>query len=164
MTSDDADVRVRVSVATRVIAPILLFLALNAPAQAQRASGDVALGIEVGDPSGVTLLFYRPPGPSWDFLAAWDLDDFFFLNLHALFERHLGRRNDLHLFYGPGGFVGFHDRGQRDDEVDVGISGTIGIGFLIERFEIYGRVTPRLSVVPATEGDVGAGVGVRYYF
>lgn len=162
MTADDGNTCT--SAVVRSAALILLPFAMNAPAQAQRAAADVALGIEVGDPSGVTLLFYRPTGPSWEFLAAWDFDDHFFLNLHALYERHLGRRSDLHLFYGPGAFVGFRDRGSRDDEVDVGVSGTIGIGFLIERFEIYGRVTPRLSVVPATDGDIGAGIGARFYF
>ena len=130
---------------------------------AQRAPGDVALGIELGDPSGVTLLFYSPPGPSWDFLAAWDIDDFFFLNVHGLFERPLGDISELHLFYGPGAFVGFRE-GRGDDDVVIGVSGTVGIGYLVDRFEIYGRVTPRLAVVPDTEGDVGAGLGFRFFF
>lgn len=150
--------------ALRAAALLLVMLALNAPAQAQRAAGDVALGIEVGEPSGITLYVYSPPGPSWDFLAAWDLDDFLFVNLHALYERHLADRNDLHLFYGPGAFVGFRDRGGQDDDVEVGISGTVGIGLLIEQFEVYARLVPRLSVIPATDGDIGAGLGVRYFF
>jgi hypothetical protein len=150
--------------ALRAAALLLVVFALTAPAHAQRASGDVALGIEVGEPSGVTLFFYSPQGPSWDFLAAWDLDDFLFVNLHALYERHLADRSDLHLFYGPGAFAGFRDRGRVDDDVVVGISGTVGIGLLIEQFEVYGRLVPRLSVVPATDGDIGAGLGVRYYF
>ena len=148
---------------TAALLIISAFLLLDQPASAQRAPGDIGLGLEIGEPSGITLFVYSPPGPSWDFLAAWDIDDFFFLNLHAVFERHLGARNDLHFFFGPGGFIGVRDRGD-DDDVVIGISGTFGLGFLIERFEIYGRVTPRLSVVPDTDGDVGAGVGFRYFF
>jgi hypothetical protein len=38
------------------------------------------------------------------------------------------------------------------------------LNVIIERFEIYAQITPRISVVPDTEGDVGGGVGLRYYF
>lgn len=143
---------------------ILLFAGFAARPAAAQPAGDVGLGLQLGDPSGVTLQFYNPGATSWDFLAAWDVDDFFFLNIHALYYRGLGSDPRVHLFYGPGGFIGFRDRGRDDDEVVVGISGTVGIGFMIDRFQIYGAVTPRLSVVPDTDGDVGAGIGVRYFF
>lgn len=137
---------------------------MASPAAAQPTGGDVGLGLQLGEPSGVTLQFYNAGGPSWDFLAAWDIDDFFFLNVHGLFYRPLGNDRRVHLFYGPGAFIGFRDRGSSDDDVVIGISGTLGIGFMIESFQIFGAVTPRLSVVPDTDGDVGAGVGVRYWF
>lgn len=136
--------------------------ALPQRAEAQRVPGSVGIGFQIGDPSGVSLQFYNPE-PSWDFLAAWDFDDFFLLNVHALYERPLGNRPDLFLFYGPGAFIGFRDR-PGDDDVSVGISGTVGIGYLIEQFEIFARITPRLSLVPDTDGDVGGGIGARYYF
>lgn len=142
----------------------LAFATAVRPADAQRGGGDVGLGLQIGDPSGITLQFYNPGFLSWDFLAAWDIDDFFFLNVHGLYHRRIGQRHDVHLFYGPGAFVGVHDRGPRDDDVVLGISGTIGIGAMIERFQVYGSVTPRLSVIPGTDGDVGAGIGVRYFF
>jgi hypothetical protein len=82
-----------------------------------------------------------------------------------LYYRDIGQRNDVHLFYGPGAFIGIRDRGRdEDDDVVVGISGTIGIGIMVEQFQIFASVTPRLSLIPGTDGDVGAGVGVRYYF
>lgn len=134
-------------------------------AEAQPRGGDVGLGLQIGEPSGVTVQFYNPGSMSWDILAAWDIDDFFFINLHGLYYRPLGNRQDVHLFYGPGGFIGVRDRGRgRDDDVVVGISGTIGIGVMIEQFQIYGSLTPRLSIIPGTDGDFGAGIGVRYYF
>ena len=148
-------------------APVLaLLLALScSSALAQRAPGSIGLGGQVGEPSGITLKFYNPRGLSYDFLAAWDLDDFFFLNVHGLYERHLNTTQDVHFFFGPGGFIGIQDRPRdEDDEVIAGISGTFGLGFLIEQFEIYGQLTPRLAVVPETEGDIGGGLGVRFYF
>ncbi len=102
---------------------------------------------------------------SYDFLAAWDLGDFFFLNAHGLFDEPLsvnGQR--VGLFYGPGGYVGFRDRAPGDDDVVVGISGTIGLNLFVERFEFFAQLTPRLDVIPSTSGRVGGGIGVRYYF
>ena len=142
---------------------ILLALILSmGEAAAQRVPGNVGIGFQIGDPSGVSLQIYRPE-PSWDFLAAWDFDDYFLLSVHALYERPLGDGREFFLFYGPGGFIAFRDR-PRDDDVVLGISGTIGIGYLIEEFEIFGRITPRLSLVPGTDGEVGGGIGARFYF
>lgn len=154
----------RIRQALIAAATISMGMLLGTPAEAQRVPGNVGIGLQLGDPSGVSLQFYSRE-PAWDFLAAWDFDDFFFLNVHALYDRPLGDRRDFFLFYGPGGFIGFRDRDRRDDDdVVVGISGTIGIGFLIEEFEIFGRITPRLSLVPDTDGDVGGGIGARYWF
>lgn len=118
------------------------------------------MGGQIGDPSGLTLKIYHPNSLSYDFLAAWDLsDDFFFLNVHGLYERPLGTTAGAQYFFGPGAYIG-----ARNDNLVLGISGTIGASFLIERFEFYGQLTPRLRVVPDTDGDLGGGIGVRYYF
>jgi hypothetical protein len=144
-----------------LVLPLLLIL-MAAPVRAQ---GGVGLGGQIGDPSGLTLKLYNPGRVSYDFLVAWDLDDFFFLNVHGLYERRLNTTEDFRFFYGPGGFLGFRDRPRdEDDDAVLGISGTFGLGFYIEQFEIFGQLTPRLALVPDTNGDLGGGIGVRFYF
>ncbi len=150
----------------RVLSVVAVFAALlfSQEAFAQRAPGSVGIGAQIGEPSGVTLLVYNPQRTSYDFLAAWDMDDFFFLNSHALFEQHFGRSNRAHFFYGPGAFIGLRDRSNdRDDEVVVGVSGRVGVGYLFDRFEVYAQLTPRLALSPSTDGDFGGGVGFRFY-
>ncbi|MGI9174557.1 MAG: hypothetical protein ACR2GR_04490 [Rhodothermales bacterium] len=142
---------------------LVLLGVLAVPVLAQRVPGNIGVGGQIGDPSGVTLLFHNTGGPSYDILAAWDLDDFFYVNLHGLYERPLGDSPRARVFYGPGAFVGIRDR-RDDDEVRLGISGTLGVGFIIEQFEFYLRVTPRLALTSGTDGDVGGGIGLRYYF
>jgi hypothetical protein len=126
----------------------------------------VGLGGQLGDPAGVTLKFRNPAGVSYDFMAAWDSGDFFFLNGHGLIESQIGRHRNVHAFYGPGAFVGLreHGRTRHDDEGVAGISATVGLGVILEQFELFGQLIPRLELAPATEGDLGIGVGVRYYF
>ncbi len=132
------------------------------PAIAQRASGQIGIGAQIGDPSGVSVLKYNPHAYSYDFLAAWDNDDFFFLNVHLQREKHLDHTPNVHLFYGPGGFVGFYDN-RRDDDLVMGISGRFGLGYMFDQWEVFAQLTPRFSLIPATDGEVGGGLGIRYY-
>lgn len=144
-------------------------------AQAQRTPGSLGLGGQIGSPSGITLKVYNPNTISYDVLAAWDLGDFFFLNVHGLYERPLDLEgtSGVEYFFGPGGYIGFEDRRVgppgRDDDTDtetvLGISGRLGINVPFEdRFEFFVQITPRINLIPDTEGDFGGGVGLRYYF
>jgi hypothetical protein len=136
-------------------------------AQAQRTSGAAGLGVQAGDPSGVTLKFYNTNRPSYDFLAAWSFaDDFFFLNAHALFEHSLSAEDvdqPMQWFVGPGAYIGVSDDG--DSEAGLGVSGTIGIDILLnEHLEVYLQATPRFELIEETEPHIGGGLGLRYYF
>lgn len=132
---------------------------------AQARNSSIGLGGQIGDPAGVTLKFRNPGGVSYDFMAAWDTGDFFFLNVHGLFEEQIGRHNNVHAFYGPGAYIGVRDRGrEHDDDSVFGISAEVGLGVLLEQFELYGQLIPRLDLTPATDGDIGVGIGLRYYF
>lgn len=135
--------------------------------KAQPPAGDWGIGIQFGEPSGLTLKKYNPGAMSFDALLAWDLDDFFFINVHGLWHKNLNASPNFNFFYGPGAFVGFIERNRRfdgDDEVRLGISGSFGLNYFVDRFEIYLQVTPRLAVIESTDADVGGGLGVRFYF
>lgn len=143
---------------------VIIVMAYFLSVSAQRSPGDVGLGVQIGQPTGLTIKIYNP-GTSVDFLAAWDLDDFFFLNIHAIYDAHLNDARTIHFYYGPGGFIGIRDRREgADDDVELGISGNFGLDFLIRRFEIFLQLTPRLALIEATDFDMGGGVGFRVYF
>jgi hypothetical protein len=130
---------------------------------AQGIPGRTGLGGQIGTPSGVTLKLYQNPGFAYDFLAAWDFDNNFFLNVHGLYERPIPE-SPLRYYLGPGGYIGVRTHPQRDSELTVGLSATLGVNFFVEQFEIFLQVTPRLDLAPATSGQFGGGVGLRYYF
>lgn len=136
------------------------------PAQAQRTSGAAGLGVQAGEPSGVTLKIYNATQPSYDFLAAWSLDDFLFLNAHALFEQRLSAQNveqPVQWFIGPGVYIGVAD--EPESEAGLGVSGTIGLDILLNNhFELYVQATPRFELIRETEPRMGGGFGFRYYF
>ncbi len=138
----------------------IAFLTVPTEADAQQR-GDVWIGGELGDPSGLVIRpSYQQERRTWEFLAAWDLDKFFFLNVHRLQEVHLNDERTVHFFYGPGAFVGIES--NPDDEAVAGISGRLGLGYGLENWRIYLAVTPRLSLIPDTDGQVGGALGVQF--
>lgn len=139
------------------------WLLVTAPSFAQSPAGQVGIGGQIGDPSGVTIKLYQRPGLTYDMLAAWDLDQFFFLNAHALYERPIPD-SPLRYFLGPGVILGFEEGADGENDVVIGISGQFGVNFFVEQFEVFLQLTPRLNVIPNTNGQIGGGIGLRYYF
>lgn len=136
--------------------------------QAQRPSPSVGIGFQVGAPTGLNLQFYRAGGMSTDLLFAWDLHNFFFVNIHGLWDHHLDRADRVHFYYGPGLFLGIHDRKYREEFGDnnpvFGVSGNFGLNVVFGRAELFGQLTPRLAVTPGTDFDLGGGAGLRFFF
>ena len=152
----------------RILLTIAVILALATPTDsaAQRTSGSLGVGGQFGSPSGFSLNMYQASGMSVDLLAAWDLDNFLFINGHGIFERPISQNRNVRLQYGPGVYVGVRDRKAGDDETVVGLSASLGLAYIATTapFEIYIRVTPRINIVPDTDGAIGGGLGLRYYF
>lgn len=153
------------------LAAKILFLTLlffcKLSIKAQSVSNNWGIGIQLGQPAGISIKKHNAAGMSADILLAWDLDDFFFVNLHGVWEKDVSGANGLYFVYGPGVFAGFRERNRNrydDDELFLGISGTFGLSYYIDQFEIYLRLTPRLAVIESTDGDVGGGLGFRFFF
>ena len=140
----------------------ILFIMSSIPdLQAQREPGEVGIGLQLGQPGGLSLKVYNP-GTSIDFLAAWDWSDFFFLNVHAIFDAALNDSHTIHFYYGPGAYIGLRDQ-EGDDIADYGVSGNFGLDFLIGKFEIFVQATPRLSLLSTRDFEMGGGAGFRIY-
>ena len=134
---------------------------------AQRAPNSVGIGAQFGQPTGLSLKVYNPNGISTDVLAAWDLDHFFFVNVHGLVENHIGSSGKVHYFVGPGVFAGIRQNNGENvssNDFAAGVSGNFGLNVILGIVEIYGQVTPRLELIEETSGAVGGGVGIRFYF
>lgn len=131
-------------------------------AQAQSPTGNFGIGGQIGDPSGLTVKMYQRSGFAYELLAAWDLDNFFFLNGHALYERPI-TNSPIRYYLGPGALIGIHERRPNGNDFVVGISGQLGLNYFVDQFEVFLHITPRLNVIPNTDGDIGGGIGLRFY-
>lgn len=136
----------------------ILLTVLHHTAQAQERRGNVGLGVQFGDPSGLSLRLYQNTDWAYDLLAAWDFNRFFFFSVHGVYERPL-EDSPLHYYVGPGVVI----RSDQGDAV-LGLSVTLGTNFFIEPFEVFLQVAPRMDLFPRTNVGLGAGLGLRYYF
>ena len=145
---------------------LTFFLSYLQVQNAQRPSPSVGIGFQAGVPSGLSLQFYKSQGMSTDLLFAYDFNNFFFMNIHGLWNTHLDNGGHFHVFYGPGAFIGIQRLRSEflNDEVSAGVSGNFGINLVISRLELFAQVTPRLEVTPGTHLNYGGGVGLRFFF
>ena len=146
---------------------LIICLFLGQTAQAQRADRAFGIGFQAGNPTALALQFYKAHGVSTDILVAYDLNDFLFVNIHGLWNTHLDQSGTWHLFYGPGGFIGRRNRefsDKRYDKVEAGISGNFGLNAVVRPVEFFGQITPRFALTPATNFNLGGGVGIRFFF
>ena len=149
-----------------VLITALFILAGLTFVHAQKPARSFGVGFHAGDPTGLSLQFYREGGMSADVLLAYDFDQEFFANLHGLWNSRIDRSGHLNVYYGPGAYVRVFDYDSEflEDEVRVGLSGTLGLSIVIYRIELFGQATPRLDIAPGTRFDMGGGIGLRVFF
>jgi hypothetical protein len=135
----------------------------------QRLRGRVAVGGQVGSPSGLTVKLYKPTGLPIDdllatkaieLLAEWDFEQAA-LHLSVINERPL-QQSPLHFFIGPGIVLGAKIQNQ-PAKLIFGVIGNAGVNFFLERFEVFLHLTPQLNFTPGIDGFFGGGIGLRYF-
>jgi hypothetical protein len=139
----------------------LLFLVHSA--SAQRSPGTVNLGVQVGQPSGITGKLYRSPPTAYAGLFTTDADESAALYLYRLRERPLPD-SLMHLYVGPGLLLGAHALDTPTPNPDLGLTLQAGLNFYADRFEVFLHVTPILRFLPKIRPALGGSVGLRYTF
>jgi len=150
---------------------IILFLAAAAGmahAQTGRTGGDTGLGIIFGEPTGVSFKYWTGRTVAIDAAAAWSFVNGGSFQIHGdllfhsfdIFRVEKGR---MALYYGFGGR--FKTKTNTED-ARLSFRVPVGITYEFERapFELFIELVPMLDLTPKTEGDIGGGIGFRYYF
>ena len=133
---------------------VLAALLLAAPP----AAAQLAVGGQVGSPTGLSLAFGDGRGAVL-LAVGWDLDDAVEAEGHYLLrDRRLrGSQANVRVFYGPGAFVR-----SRNDDTDAGVSLGVGLSAaLAPELTAYGLLSPRLQLIDETDVELGAGLGLR---
>lgn len=123
------------------------------------------IGVILGEPSGVSAKLWIGDKMAIDLAAAWSFVDESAFQLHADYLFHFMElikvsKGKLPLYFGVGGRMKF----GKDMIVSVRIPVGLAYMFAGAPVDIFLEVGPMLNIVPATEFDIGGGIGVRYFF
>ncbi len=152
---------------TALFAILLLFFVLSiatpaASAQSTRSQGQFGVGVQIGNPTGLTTKYYARKQAALVLLGSWNLDKFLLFSSHIVYE-HTIPDSPLLFFIGPGFFLGNRDEKSKRD-IEVGATSTFGLNFFVEHFEVFLQVTPDLEIWPQRKAFIGGTVGIRYFF
>ena len=129
-----------------------------------------AAGVILGEPTGLSFTVDQGRGGFWDFGLAYSLDKNDNLHFHVdrLWSSPLANENGMRtrLYYGIGGRLLSHEKGGGDDELRLALRAPLGLSFRFRRspVELFVEGALLMDVVPSTETDFNAGVGLRYHF
>lgn len=128
-------------------------------------AGDFGAGIVLGEPTGLTAKLWVGERTAVDAAVAWSFSEEDALYLHANYLYHFFHENPdlpkaLSAYVGAGGKIVFRS------DTELGIRVPVGLSYQLEQvpIEVFLEVAPGVLLVPDTDADIGAGIGVRYYF
>jgi hypothetical protein len=151
------------NVLPRLILVLTVFLGILVSPPA--VSADTGVGIIVGDPTGISASFYNRVAVG----AAWDIDDF--LHLHAdVWVYNALLADPVNWYIGLGGkmqLFDVHVRGNSDNDHALGVGVRVPVGlqwYFLPEWELFGELVPGIGIIPDTDFDFDAGIGIRYHF
>ncbi|MDD5773601.1 MAG: DUF3996 domain-containing protein [bacterium] len=158
-----------------LIAATFVAILLCGTASAQNAGSQnkkFGLGIIIGEPTGVSGKFWTGPRTAIDGAIAWstgthsDIDLHFDYLMHDFSVLNTNERNII-LYYGIGTrFKFINTSNNNNNDTKVGIRIPLGITYLFPTapFDIFAEIVPLLDLVPNSDFELDAGLGIRYYF
>lgn len=144
-----------------------------------RAESDQGLGLGVilGEPTGISVKKWISDEHAIDAAIAWSFSENDSFQFHADYLIHnfgllktdaaVGR---LPVYYGIGGRVKLrdnnNDRGRNNDDTLIGVRVPFGISYIFAHapLDIFAEIVPIFDVVPDTDFDINAAIGIRFYF
>ena len=132
------------------------------------------LGIVVGEPTGISLKSWQSRTTALDVALAWSFAGNDFVQLHGDYLSHnfsllKVEQGQLPFYYGIGGrlkLINLDDKKNGDNKTRIGVRLPFGLAYLFEKvtLDLFVEAVPILDLVPETEFDLNAAIGVRYFF
>lgn len=135
------------------------------------------LGIMIGSPTGISFKQWKTTLNAIDAGVAWAAGDNVAFHIHVDYLRHndrlvegITKTGRLTTYTGLGfRLTTFHAAGRKDDnahELRLGVRIPLGATYLFQDFpfDAFGEVVPIINLIPGTDLDMNAAIGIRFYF
>ena len=155
--------------------PCLACLLLTLLTAAPSGREGLALGIILGEPTGISIKAWVDDKTAVDGAAAWSFSGYDSFQLHADYLIHYfdvmeadDLRGALPVYVGIGGRIRLREehRGDDDEDVTLGVRLPFGMTYIPDSapVDVFVEFVPILDVVPDTDFDLAAGFGARFFF
>ncbi|MFN3198853.1 MAG: hypothetical protein ACE366_10640 [Bradymonadia bacterium] len=123
-------------------------------------------GVILGDPTGLSAKYFIDRTHALDGALDYDFADEAY-HLHVGYLLHLSPfKKDFVPYVGIGGRLRIRDRDDKKDEERLGARAPLGIAWMPKHtpIDVFLEVAPVLNVLPDSDIDIDAGLGIRYWF
>lgn len=137
-------------------------------------AGTTGVGVIAGEPTGISFKTWVDEVHAIDAAAGWSLSGNTSLRLHADYLWHdfgLLRpgppEGRLPLYFGIGARARLGEENDRHDSDDhLGVRFPLGIAWIAPAapIDVFVEIVPVLDLLPGTELDIDAAIGVRFWF
>ncbi|MGC8858036.1 MAG: BAPKO_0422 family outer member beta-barrel protein [Ignavibacteria bacterium] len=124
------------------------------------------LGIIVGEPTGISGKLYLSNTSSIDGAIGWSYYKYGSLHIHADYLSNIANlTNEVPFYLGIGGRIKIRNK-EKQEDTKLAIRVPVGIVFEPSSvpIDVFVEVVPMLDLVPSSEFNFNAAVGIRYYF
>ncbi|WP_020526530.1 hypothetical protein [Flexithrix dorotheae] len=142
---------------------LLLAILLKSSAFAQKPG--LGLGVMIGEPTGISFKKWTGGSSAIGGGVAWSFYGEGSLHIHVDYLKHFMNtvsvtKGQLPLYIGLGGKINFAS------ETQLGVRVPFGANYIFDDapFDVFMEVVPILNLAPATDFDLGAALGARFYF
>lgn len=151
-----------------VFSILFIFLILsipgNAQAQTSTRSGQLAGGVMLGEPTGLSFKYWNNDRRAIDAGVAWSFEGNDLISIHGDLLWHKWLNVDsgrLAFYYGIGARALLNG-----SDSQVGARIPLGLNYLLQDAPIgfFLEIAPIIDVIPSTDGNGSGGLGVRFYF
>ena len=123
-------------------------------------------GVVIGEPTGISLKGWLSPTTAIDAGIAWSLVHETSFHIHADYLIHafnvFETKEKMPLYYGIGGRIKTAPHG----DARLGVRMVVGVEYMVRNapIDLFLEMAPILDLAPATELQVNAGLGARFWF
>ena len=147
---------------------VLLLTTVLSCSNAMGQDHNFGLGVIIGEPTGISGKYWSGQTTAIDGAIAWSLGKHGRLHLHADYLLHnfsliKVENGQVPVYYGIGGRIKLGDD-ERDDKIGVRIPVGLAYIFADGRLDAFLEIGPVLDLVPETDLDLCAGLGIRFLF
>ncbi len=147
------------------LAFIATTFSVGTQAQTKAEKGQNAIGIMIGDPTGISFKHWTSYKTAFDAGAAWSLESNDAISLHGDYLWHTYfdvDKGSLAFYYGIGARALFIE--NADSRIGARIP--LGFNYLFEEvpLDLFVEIAPIVDLVPDTDLNGDGALGVRFYF